>query len=59
MGAYTAFLNLALGVTSPILGLVASGMGVGAVFLASTVAVLGVAVVAIRLLTSQPIHKQG
>ena len=58
MGAYTAFLDLALGITSPILGLIASGIGLGAVFLASTVAVLGAAVVAVRLVKARPIHYQ-
>jgi MFS family permease len=52
MGAYTAFLDLALGITSPILGLIASGAGLGAVFLTSTVIVLGAAVIAMRLLTT-------
>ncbi len=59
MGAYTAFLDLALGVTSPILGLIASEADLGAVFLASTVAVLGAALVAVRLLKARPIHNQG
>jgi predicted MFS family arabinose efflux permease len=36
MGAYTAFLDLALGVGGPALGLVASGAGLGTVFLVST-----------------------
>jgi MFS family permease len=35
MGAYTAFLDLSLGLASPALGLVAGGFGLGAVFLAS------------------------
>ncbi|MFC5357982.1 arabinose transporter [Azospirillum himalayense] len=52
MGAYTAFLDLALGVTSPILGLIASGAGLGAVFLVSALVVLGAAAVALRLLTA-------
>jgi MFS family permease len=59
MGAYTAFLDLALGVTSPILGLIASGAGLGAVFLASTLAVLGAALVAARLMRPQPIDNHG
>ena len=50
MGAYTACLDLALGISGPALGLVASGAGLGAVFLASAVVVLGAAVIAIRLL---------
>jgi len=36
MGAYTAFLDLSLGLASPALGLIASGKDLGAVFLAST-----------------------
>jgi predicted MFS family arabinose efflux permease len=50
MGAYTACLDLALGVASPVLGLIASGAGLNAVFLASTLIVLGAAAIAIRLL---------
>ena len=49
MGAYTAFLDLALGVANPALGLVASGVGVSAVFLVSAVVVLCSAAVALRL----------
>src|SRR3954465_35057 len=50
MGAYTACLDLALGVSGPALGLVASGAGLGTVFLISAFVVLGAAVVAVRLL---------
>jgi hypothetical protein len=49
-GIYTAFLDLALRLASPALGLVASGAGMGAVFLVSTLIVLGVAAIAVRLL---------
>lgn len=49
MGAYTAFLDLALGVASPLLGLVASGAGLRAVFLFSALAVLASAAMALRL----------
>jgi MFS family permease len=49
MGAYTAFLDLALGVASPILGLIAGGAGLGAVFLVSASVVLGAAIIAVRL----------
>jgi len=52
MGAYTAFLDLSLGLSGPVLGLVAGGAGLGAVFLASTLAVLCSAAVAIRLLVA-------
>jgi MFS family permease len=50
MGAYTVFLDAALGFGSPVLGLVAGWAGFGAVFLASALAVLGAAVVAVPLL---------
>jgi MFS family permease len=40
MGAYTACLDLSLGIGGPVLGLIASGAGLGAVFLASTLVVL-------------------
>src|SRR3954466_12911902 len=40
MGTYTACLDLALGVSSPALGLIADGAGLSAVFLASTLVVL-------------------
>jgi len=50
MGAYTAFLDVALGFGTPALGLIAGGAGLGAVFLVSTLAALGSAAVAITLL---------
>lgn len=50
MGAYTAFLDLALGLGTPALGLVAGAAGLSAAFLASAVAALGAAAVAARLL---------
>jgi MFS family permease len=50
MGAYTAFLDLALGIASPVLGLIASWAGISAVFLASAILVLCAAVIATRLL---------
>jgi hypothetical protein len=50
MGAYTAFLDVALGLANPALGLVASGAVLGAVFLVSTLVVLCAAAVAGRLL---------
>lgn len=40
MGTYTAFLDLALGIASPALGLVADAAGLRAVFLVSTVVVV-------------------
>jgi predicted MFS family arabinose efflux permease len=50
MGAFTAFLDLALGVSNPALGLVATRTGIRSVFLLSTLVVLGAATVAVRLL---------
>ena len=55
MGAFTACLDLALGVAGPALGLVAGVAGLGAVFLAAGLAVLGAAAVAARLLTAPPL----
>jgi MFS family permease len=52
-GTYTAFLDLALGVANPALGLVANGGGVRRVFLASALVILGAAAVALRLLTTR------
>jgi MFS family permease len=49
MGMYTAFLDMALGFGSPVLGLIAGWAGLGSVFLASTVIVLGTAPIAARL----------
>jgi MFS family permease len=49
-GAYTAFLDVALGLANPALGLVGSKAGMGAVFLVSALAVAGAAVVALRLM---------
>jgi len=46
MGAYTAFLDLSLGLTGPVLGLVAGHAGLDAVFLASTLTVLCSAAIA-------------
>jgi predicted MFS family arabinose efflux permease len=54
MGAYTVFLDVALGFGSPGLGLLAGWTGVGSVFLASATLVLGAAVVAGWLLHAAP-----
>jgi MFS family permease len=50
MGAYTAFLDLSLGLASPALGLVATRAGLSAVFLVSTLVVLCAAAIAIQIL---------
>jgi MFS family permease len=51
MGAYTACLDIALGVSGPLLGFIASGAGLSAVFLVSALLVLVSAIVAVLLLT--------
>jgi MFS family permease len=50
MGAYTGFLDVALALASPALGLIAAWAGIGAVFLVSTLVVLSAAAIAMRLL---------
>jgi MFS family permease len=57
MGAYTACLDLSLGLASPALGLIA-GRGLGSVYLASTLVVLGSAFIALHLLNATA-PKQG
>ena len=52
MGAYTAFLDLALGLGSPALGLIAGATSLGAAFLASAVAAAGGAMLTVWLLHS-------
>lgn len=54
MGAYTACLDLALGVSGPVLGALAGRTGLSAVFLVSAIVVLGAALVALRLLAKPP-----
>jgi MFS family permease len=54
MGAYTAFLDVALGFGSPALGLLADHAGLGSVFAASMLAALGSAGIAASLLTKAP-----
>ncbi|MBR0741909.1 arabinose transporter [Bradyrhizobium liaoningense] len=51
MGAYTAFLDLAQGLASPALGLIATGARLNVVFLVSAVIVLCAALVALWLMT--------
>src|SRR5438445_1869716 len=50
MGAYTAFLDVALAVASPGLGLIAGATDLSTVFLASTLVALCAAAIAVRLL---------
>ena len=53
MGAYTAFLDLALGLASPALGLIGAVAGLNGVFLASMLSVLCAAPIATRLLATR------
>jgi MFS family permease len=52
MGAYTVFLDVALGFGSPALGAIAGWRGLGAVFITSAFIVLCTAATAVRLLTT-------
>jgi MFS family permease len=52
MGAYTVFLDVALGFGSPALGLIADRAGLGSVFLASALIVCCAAAIATRLIVS-------
>jgi MFS family permease len=54
MGAYTAFLDVALGFGSPALGLIANWAGLSSVYLAGALLVLGAAIIAIRLVCVPP-----
>jgi predicted MFS family arabinose efflux permease len=58
MGAFTSFLDLSLGLTGPALGLVASGVGLDSVFLASTLVVLCSVAVAARLLSAPTLDEK-
>src|SRR5205807_3498422 len=58
MGAYTVFLDIALGLGSPLLGLVAGFAGFGAVFLASSILVFCAGAVAVRLLMSRHLERK-
>ena len=49
MGAYTACLDIALGISGPMLGFIANGAGYGAVFVVSSLLVLCAGGVAIKL----------
>ena len=50
MGAYTVFLDLALGFGIPAMGLIGGSVGLGSVFLASMLVALCAAAVAVSLL---------
>ena len=50
MGIYTVCLDLAMGLGSPVLGLVAGWSGLGSVFLVSALIVLSAAIIPLRLM---------
>lgn len=50
MGIFTAFLDVAMAIGSPALGWIAAQAGLGAVFIASAIVVLGAAGIAFRLM---------
>jgi len=58
MGAYVAFLDISLGITSPLAGVLASGWGIGTVYLGGAVAVALSFGVALMLLGSRPVQVQ-
>jgi MFS family permease len=58
LGAYTVFLDVALGLGSPALGLVAGWTGLGSVFLASGIVVLCSAVIAAWLLPKNSLKEK-
>jgi MFS family permease len=57
MGAYTAFLDVAIGFGSPALGLIAGWGGLSSVFLAGALLVLGALAVALQLMYA-PMHAE-
>lgn len=54
MGAYVAFLDIALGITSPLAGALASARGIASVYLAGAITVALALVIALRLLSGRP-----
>jgi len=57
MGTYTAFLDLSLGVSGPLLGLVAGSAGLNAIFIVSAVIVFGAAAMPLWLLRRSASHQ--
>ena len=57
MGAYTAFLDVALGFGTPVLGFLAERAGLGSAFAASALAALGTAAIAGFLLSSRMVPR--
>ncbi|HEY0208812.1 arabinose transporter [Acerihabitans sp.] len=59
MGAYVAFLDLSLGITSPLAGALAGAWGIGSVYLASAVAVALSVIMALVLLLGRETGADG
>jgi predicted MFS family arabinose efflux permease len=59
MGAYTIFLDVALGFGSPALGLIAGRFGLGTAFLVSALIAFGAATIALRLLCTGCLERTG
>lgn len=59
MGAYTAFLDLALGVSGPLLGLVAGAADLETTFLCSAIAALAAVPLALPFLNARPSRPNG
>jgi MFS family permease len=57
MGAYTVFLDVALGFGSPLLGLAAGRFGLATAFLISALIALGTAIVALRLIFTSRVER--
>src|SRR5262249_42051826 len=57
MGAYTVFLDVALGFGTPVLGMIGGWAGLGTVFLVTSLVVLGGTVCAACLIAAPPSEK--
>ena len=51
MGAYVAFMDIALGLTTPMAGALAGATGISSIYLAGTITVALALVIALRLLS--------
>jgi hypothetical protein len=57
MGAYTVYLDVALGFGSPALGVIAGGFGLDTAFLVSALIAFGAAAIALRLLCTGSLER--
>ncbi|WP_234465393.1 MULTISPECIES: hypothetical protein [Erwiniaceae] len=58
MGIYTAFLDVAMAIGSPMLGWVGGDLGLGNIFLAGALTVLSTAIVAVLLIRRSALRKE-